>query len=88
MIADAHDGKIDLILVKSISRLGRDGVAVQQIVRELRAIGVEMFFDEDNISTFDLKNDFIFAVLASIAQEESRNISSHIRPGSFSARCA
>lgn len=78
MIADAHDGKIDLILVKSISRLGRDSVAVQQTVRDLRSIGVEIYFDEDSISSFDVKTDLVFSILASIAQEESRNISNHI----------
>lgn len=78
MIRDAQDGKIDLILIKSISRLGRNTLLVIQTIRELKAMNVEMWFDKEHLSSFEPKSEFIFSILSSIAQEESRNISENI----------
>ena len=78
MIRDAMDGKIDLILCKSISRLGRNTLLVIQTVRDLKAIGVEVWFDLENISSLDPKSELIFSILCSIAQEESRHTSERI----------
>ena len=78
MIEDAHAGKIDLILVKSISRLARNNLVAINTVRELKAINVEVWFDKENLSSFDSKSDFLFSILASISQEESRNTSENI----------
>ncbi len=78
MIRDCHEGKIDLILVKSISRLARNIQIALNTVRELKAINVEIWFDKENLSSFDTKSDMIFSMLASVSQEESRNTSDNI----------
>ncbi|MBG0763099.1 recombinase family protein [Acholeplasma laidlawii] len=79
MISDAKNGKIDLILTKSISRFGRNTVEVLQTVRELRELGVEIFFEKENLNSSDTKLDFVLTIMSSVAQEESRSISENIR---------
>ena len=79
MIECARNGEIDLILTKSISRFGRNTVDVITYIRELRAINVELFFEKENISSLDSKIDFMLTILSSIAQEESRAISSNVK---------
>ncbi len=79
MINDAKEGKIDLILTKSISRFGRNTVDIIQTVRELREINVAVFFEKENIYSDDPKIDFFLTIMSSIAQEESRSISSNIK---------
>jgi DNA invertase Pin-like site-specific DNA recombinase len=79
MISDALDGKIDLIIVKSVSRFARNVVDLLATVRELREKGVYIFFENQNISTRDSSNDMILSIHASVAEEESRNISTNIR---------
>lgn len=81
MINDAMSGKIDLILVKSISRFARNTVDCLQIIRKLRAKNVEVFFDKENISTNDTKVDIILTFFASFAQEESKSISENVKWG-------
>ena len=79
MIEAARNGEIDLILTKSISRFGRNTVDVISYIRELREIGVEIFFEKENISSLDPKIDFMLTILSSVAQEESRSISSNVK---------
>lgn len=79
MISDAKNGKIDLILTKSISRFARNTVDTITTVRELRDLGVEIYFEKENISSLDPKIDFMLTILSSIAQEESRSISTNVK---------
>ncbi len=81
MIEDAREGKIDLILTKSLSRFARNTVDTLTIVRELRSIGVEVFFEKENIYSSDTKVDFMLTIFSSIAQEEARNISENVKWG-------
>ena len=81
MISDARNGHINLILTKSLSRFARNTVDTLTIVRELRDIGVEVFFEKENISSLDAKVDFMLTIFSSIAQEESRNISENVKWG-------
>ncbi len=81
MIKDALDGKIDLILVKSISRFARNTVDCLKTVRELRKKNVEVFFDKEAISTNDTKVDMMLTIFASFAQEESKSISENVKWG-------
>ena len=71
MIADALNGKIDLIIVKSISRFARNTVTLLDIVRELKTSGVDVFFEEQNIHTMSAGGELMLTMLASFAQEES-----------------
>ena len=79
MIIDAKAGKIDLILTKSISRFARNTIDSLNITRELKRHSVEVFFEKENISSFDSDAEMIFAILASLAQEESRSISENVK---------
>lgn len=81
MIKDALDGKIDLILVKSISRFARNTVDCLKTVRDLRKKNVEVFFDKENISTNDTKVDMMLTIFASFAQEEAKSISENVKWG-------
>ena len=78
MIRDAKAGKIDLILVKSISRFARNTVLTIQTIRELKECGVEVYFDNENIWTFDPKTEFMLSIISMMAQEESRHISENV----------
>lgn len=79
MIADAREGKIDIILVKSISRFARNVADAQRYVHELKSNEVEVRFEREAISSYDPSSDMVFSVLAAVAQEESRNISEHVK---------
>ena len=81
MIQDALAGKIDLIVTKSISRFARNTVDSLTTVRQLKEKGVEIFFEKENIWTFDSKGELMLTILSSVAQEESRSISENITWG-------
>jgi DNA invertase Pin-like site-specific DNA recombinase len=75
MVQDALDGKLDLIVTKSVSRFARNTVDSLQTVRALKEKGVEIYFEEQNIWTLDSKGELLITIMSSLAQEESRNIS-------------
>ena len=75
MIADALDGKIDLIVTKSVSRFARNTVDSLTTIRKLKEKGVEVYFEKENIWTFDSKGELLLTIMSSLAQEESRSIS-------------
>lgn len=79
MIDLAKCGGIDLILTKSISRFARNTVDTLQTVRDLKAVGVEVRFEKENLHTFDPKCEVMLTIMSSLAQEESRSISENIR---------
>ena len=71
-------GKIDLIITKSISRFARNTLDTISYVRKLKAKGIEVFFEKENLWTLDPKSELILTIMASIAQEESRSISQNV----------
>ena len=81
MIRDAVNGKIDLILTKSVSRFARNTVDSLTKIRELKDHGVEVYFEKENIWTFDSKGEVLLTIMSSLAQEESRSISENVRWG-------
>ena len=81
MIANALDGKIDLIVTKSISRFARNTVDSISTIRRLKAKGVEVYFEKDGLWTFDQSAELTISILSSIAQEESRNLSQNVTWG-------
>ena len=81
MVEDAMNGGIDLILTKSISRFARNTVDSLVTIRELKAKGVEVFFEKETIYTYDSKGELMITIMSSIAQEESRSISENITWG-------
>ena len=75
MIDCAKSGKIDLIITKEISRFARNTVTLLQTVRELKSLGVDVFFEEQNIHTMSADGELMLTILASYAQEESLSAS-------------
>ena len=79
MIEDCRKGLIDIILVRSISRFGRNCYEVQHYMHILRELNVEIKFSKENLSSKDPSTDLIFNFMAAIAEEESRSISENIK---------
>jgi len=75
LISDCRAGKIDRVITKSISRFARNTVTLLEAVRELRRLGIDVFFEEQNIHTAGAEGELIMTILASYAQEESRSAS-------------
>ena len=81
MISDALEGKIDLIITKSVSRFARNTVDSLTTVRQLKEKGVEIYFEKENIFTMDSKGELLITIMSSLAQEESRNLSENVTWG-------
>ncbi len=81
MVSDALAGKIDLIITKSVSRFARNTVDSLTTIRKLKEHGVEVYFEEQNIWTFDSKGELLITIMSSLAQEESRSISENVTWG-------
>lgn len=79
LIRDALDGKVDYILVKSISRFSRNIVDAQSYVKLLHGNGVDVHFDKENLDTADPSCSMMFSFLSTIAQDESRSISENVK---------
>lgn len=81
MITDALEGKIDLIITKSVSRFARNTVDTLTTVRKLKDKSVEVYFEKENIYTLDSKGELLITIMSSLAQEESRSISENVTWG-------
>ena len=75
LIQDCRAGKVDRILVKSISRFARNTLDCIKYVRELKELGVGVTFENENIDSLDSKGEVLLTILSSLAQDESRSIS-------------
>ena len=85
MIDDGLDGKFDLIVTKEVSRFARNTLDSIQYTRQLLANGVAVYFQNDNINTLDEDSEFRLTIMASMAQDESRKISSRVKWGHHQA---
>ena len=79
MIQDAKDGKIDMILVKSVSRFARNTVDTLETTRMLSDIGVGVYFEKEGINTKGLASELLLTVFAAFAQEESHDFSESMK---------
>lgn len=79
LLDDCRAGKIDMVLTKSISRLARNTVTLLQAVRELKDLGIDIYFEEQNIHTMSADGELLLTILASYAQEESRSVSDNMK---------
>ena len=75
LIQDCRNGQIDMIITKSISRFARNTVTLLQTVRELKELGVNVYFEEQNINSLSSNGELMLTILASYAQEESLSVS-------------
>lgn len=81
MIKDALDGKIDMILTKTVSRFARNTVDFLLTIRKLKEKNVAVVFEKEGVNTLDGTGEILITILSSLAQEESRNISENTRWG-------
>lgn len=79
LLKDCRAGKIDMVITKSISRFARNTVTLLETVRELKAIHVDVFFEEQNIHSISGDGEMILSFLATFAQEESRSASENMK---------
>ena len=79
MIDDCLAGKIQKVLVKSISRFARNTVDALTYIRKLKDIGVSVYFESENIDTLTPGGEVLITILAAMAEQESRTISSNIK---------
>ena len=81
MVEDAKSGLFDLIITKEITRFARNTLDSIQYTRELLASGVGVFFQNDNINTFDEDSELRLTIMSGIAQDELRKLSSRVKFG-------
>ena len=81
MINDCMDGKIDIILTKSISRFARNTVDTLHYVRKLKEKNIAVIFEEEHINTLAMEGELMLTILSSVAQQEVSNTSSHVKKG-------
>lgn len=79
LLTDCRMGMIDMVLVKSISRFARNTVTLLETVRELKALGIDVYFEEQHIHTISGDGELMLTILASFAQEESRSVSENCK---------
>ena len=81
MIRDAKLRKFDMIITREVSRFARNTVDTLQYTRTLKEYGVEVFFINDNIRTFDCDGELRLTIMATLAQDESRKTSVRVKSG-------
>ena len=79
LLADCRAGKVDRILVKSISRFARNTIDCLQTVRELKQLGVAVEFEKEGLDTGNMGSEMLLSILGSAAQEESLSISKNLK---------
>ena len=78
LMEDCDAGKIDIVLVKSISRFARDTIDTLNATRHLKDMGIDVYFEKENIHSISDEGELLLTLLASFAQEESRRISENV----------
>lgn len=81
LMSDCRKGKVDRILVKSISRFARNTKDSLEAVRELKTLGISVYFEKENIDTAEVSSEMMLAIYSQFAQEESMSISRNCRMG-------
>ena len=81
LMSDCRKGKIDRVLVKSISRFARNTKDSLEAVRELKTLGISVYFEKENIDTSEVSSEMMLAIYSQFAQEESMSISKNCRIG-------
>lgn len=79
LLADCRRGLVDRVLVKSISRFARNTKECLEAIRELKTLGISVYFEKENIDTAKMSGEMMTAMFASIAQAESESISGNMR---------
>ena len=77
MLEDCEAGEIDIICTKSISRFARNTVECIQVVRKLKEMHIDVYFEKERIHTLPEKSELLLSIYSSVAQAESESISSN-----------
>lgn len=83
LMNDCRKGKIDRILTKSVSRFARNTPECLAAVRELKALGISVYFEKEDIDTAEISTEMMLAIYSQFAQEESMSISRNCRMGVY-----
>ena len=81
MMEDCREGKLDLIITKSVSRFGRNTVDCLVSVRELKALGIDVYFEKENIHTLTAEGEVLLSLIAAVAENESVAMSENVQWG-------
>ncbi len=81
MIDECMEGKIDLVITKSISRFARNTLDCLKYIRQLKEKNISVFFEKENINTMDAKGEVLLTIMASLAQQESQSLSQNVKLG-------
>ncbi len=79
MLEDCRAGKIDMIITKSVTRFARNTVTTLETVRELKLLGIDVYFEKERIHSISGDGELMLSILASYAQEESRSVSENCK---------
>lgn len=85
MLEAAFRGDIDVILTKSVSRFARNTVILLETVRDLKAAGIAVRFERENIDTLSADGELMLSILASFAQEEAWSTSANMKWGTLAS---
>jgi len=81
MIDDCMEGKIDLVITKSISRFARNTLDCLKYVRQLKDKNIAIIFEKENINTLEASGELLLTIMASLAQQESQSLSQNVKLG-------
>lgn len=81
LVQDCREGKIDSILTKSVSRFGRNTVDTLTFTRELKALGVDVYFEKENLHSISPEGELLLTLMAALAESESVSMSDNIKWG-------
>lgn len=79
LLSDCRAGKVDMVITKSISRFARNTLTLLETVRELKSMGIDIFFEKEDLHSISGDGELMLTILASFAQEESRSVSENCK---------
>ena len=79
LISDCEAGQIDLVVTKSVSRWARNTLDSLQTIRKLKALGIPIIFEKENINTMEASGELLITIMSSLAQQESQSISQNVK---------
>ena len=79
MLDDCRSGIIDIILVKSVTRFARNTKVFLETIRELKALDIDVYFEEEGIHLLSMEGEFMLTLFASYAQEEALSVSENMK---------
>lgn len=79
LLEDCKQGKIEMIITKSISRFARNTLIILETVRNLKKLGIDVYFEKENIHSLSEDGEFMLTLLSSFAQEESLSVSENCK---------